>query len=576
MLMRRTLALVMAAALASSVLGVASPPSFASPFTTRDASGGTARVWVPTGSFDSSSLVRGPQAGDTGAEISGDLALLVPAGSRASAQLAVTAGVELRDLAVAVTELTGPGGTLKDSVEVRYPRYIRDKNTGGTVADPLEKVASVNVAKGMNQPVWLTVQVPSGAAPGTYRANITVATAAGKLGSWPIAVEVPKVKYRPVPERPFVLDLWQHPDAVADHLHLAHWSEEHFQALKPYWADLAAAGQDVLNLAVTEDPWLVEHNGEIRPQTWSHYRSTVEWRWDGTRFTFGFDVFDRLVADARAAGIGDRIHAFAMLQFQKQDRFYYVDTRTGKGVWETYKVGNERYREVWGAFLNAFEAHLKAKGWWDSASLAFDEQPLRRMKSAFAVISKSNPQWNDKIALAANSLTEADIARYISFNLTFLDRVSQKLIDSRRAAGKPTLFYTWNEPAAPNTVVKTPPFNVRALPWIVEQRDLDGYLRWTYQSWPKAVDEDPTFRYGQGDEYIVYPGANGPVSSIRWELFKDGLEDAELLDLAKGRLGKDRDVVAAALSGVQPGGAATDAARRGMLDHRAAVIKALD
>ena len=424
-----------------------------------------ALVWVPSGSFDSSSLVRVPQAGGTGPAVTGDLDLLIPANSRASAQLAVTAGTDLTGLKATVGALSGPGGALTDAVQVRYGRYIKDENTGGMVADPLEVRDSVDVKAGLNQPVWLTVRVPAGTAPGTYSGEVAVSTASGQIGEWPVRVEVPDVEYRDVTERPFVLDLWQHPDAVADQLGLTHWSEEHFQALKPYWADLAEAGQDVLNLAITEDPWLVNHNGTIRPQTWSNYRSTVEWRFDGTNFSFDFDVFDRLVTDARAEGIGERIHAFAMLQFQSQDRFYYIDTRTGEGKWETYTVGDARYRQVWGAFLDAFETHLKEKGWWEDTSLAFDEQTLARMNAMFAVIDEANPEWNDKVALAANSLAEADIANYISFNLTFLDRVSQELIDSRGAEGKPTLFYTWNEPSSPNTVVKTPPFNVRALPW---------------------------------------------------------------------------------------------------------------
>ncbi|WP_420808023.1 DUF4091 domain-containing protein [Brachybacterium endophyticum] len=63
--------------------------------------------------------------------------------------------------------------------------------------------------------------------------------------------------------------------------------------------------------------------------------------------------------------------------------------------------------------------------------------------------------------------------------------------------------------------------------------DLDGYLRWTYNSWPQDVLEHPSFRYGQGDEYIVYPGRRGPVSSIRWESLRDGLDDAEILRRAR-------------------------------------------
>lgn len=525
--------------------------------------------------------MRVPRVGDAGVAASAaqPLSLQVPANGRASAQLAVTAGAAIDDLTVTVSALTGTTGkkprTIADAVTVRYPEYIENTVQGGLIADPLREVAAVDVPAGRNQPVWFTVEVPDGTPAGVYEANVKVSSAAGRVAQRTLRVVVPETALRPVGERPFVLDLWPHPDAVADQLGLEPWSEEHFEALEPYWADLADAGQDVVNLAIPEDPWLVSHEGKVRAQTWSPYRSTVQWTWDGEEFGFDFTVFDRLVTDARAAGIGDDIHAFAMLQFQGHDRITYLDTRTGKRVDETVKVGDDRYNEAWAAFLTAFTEHLTQKGWFDDTRLAFDEQPLGRMNAAFAVLDSVSPQWRNKIALAANSLAEADIAESISFNVSFLDDVPQKLIDERRATGKPTLFYTWNEPTVPNTVIPTPPYNTRTLGWVAEQRDLDGYLRWTFNLWPEDVWTDPTFRYGQGDEYLVYPGDDGPISSTRWELFRDGQDDAELLDIAKAELGSDHPVVMAALTGVDADGASSPRAWATMLEHRAALLAAL-
>lgn len=538
---------------------------------------GAPKVTVPGGSLEASSLVRVPRVGVAGTTAAtSSLTLQVPAASRASGQLNVTAGAALDDLSVTVTQLRTAGGArLGVPVQVRWPEYIADQTAGGVVADPLREAESVDVPAGRNQPVWLTVDVPAGTAPGAYDATVIVTSAAGPIGRWPMRVVVPDVELREVADRPFVLDLWAHPDAVADQLDLEPWSEEHFDALVPYWEEMAAAGQDVVNLAIVEDPWLVNHAGTIRAQTAVPYRSTVQWRWDGEDFTFNFDVFDRLVTDARAAGVGHDIHVFSMLQFQGHDRISYIDHVTGELVHERVSVGDARYREAWGAFLEAFTAHLAERGWLDDTRLAFDEQTLARMNAAYDVVRAVAPEWLDKVALAANSLAEADIAEAISFNLTFLDRVSQELIDSRRAAGQPTLFYTWNDPVKPNTVVPTPPLNVRSLPWVVEQRDLDGYLRWTFNSWPEDIWRDSTFRYGQGDEYILYPGADGPVSSIRWELFRDGQEDAEIIDIARETLGADHVAVAAALTEVDAAAATSAETVENLVDRRTDLLSAL-
>lgn len=60
----------------------------------------------------------------------------------------------------------------------------------------------------------------------------------------------------------------------------------------------------------------------------------------------------------------------------------------------------------------------------------------------------------------------------------------------------------------------------------------DGFLCWSFTSWPADVYADPTFQYVQGDEYLVYPGRDGPISSIRWELLREGIEDYELVRAA--------------------------------------------
>ena len=47
-------------------------------------------------------------------------------------------------------------------------------------------------------------------------------------------------------------------------------------------------------------------------------------------------------------------------------------------------------------------------------------------------------------------------------------------------------------------------------------------------AWPK---------WAHGDPFVVYPGPDGPIDSIRWEVFAESLQDYALLQMA----GIDRD-----------------------------------
>lgn len=50
--------------------------------------------------------------------------------------------------------------------------------------------------------------------------------------------------------------------------------------------------------------------------------------------------------------------------------------------------------------------------------------------------------------------------------------------------------------------------------------------------WESQLDLTPA----QGDGFLVYPGPNGPVNSIRWEIVRDGLEDCDYLSLLRDRI----------------------------------------
>src|SRR5205814_1648194 len=69
------------------------------------------------------------------------------------------------------------------------------------------------------------------------------------------------------------------------------------------------------------------------------------------------------------------------------------------------------------------------------------------------------------------------------------------------------------------------------------QRHLDGFLRWAYNSWTSDPFTQPVFVFTQGDEYMVYPGPKGPMSSIRWEELREGIEDYELVAQTRDKYG---------------------------------------
>jgi sialidase-1 len=489
----------------------------------------------------------------------------------------VTSAQDLKKLRVRVGPLIAPGegiGAIPNQIQVRYPSYLPD-DRGGVIADPLREVDSVDVPAGEAQPVWFTLAVPAHARPGTYHSRITVTADKVEPVVYDLSVGVADVTLPPPAQRNFHLNLWFQPDTVADQAGLELWSDEHFAAIRPYLRDLASRGQRVINSAVAEDPWPVRWpDGQWRSQTYVPYHSLVDWYHDGQKWSFDFANWDHLVQEGQRAGVGPYIHAYGLLMFRGYQHVVYTDTRTGQRVDREVSLGGAQWTEAWSAFLVAFEDHVRDRGWLDRTYLAFDERPASEMQVAVDLVRKVAPVFTDQIAIAGSANTDK-FARDLSLNYSDVDHWSQEMIDRRKAEGKLTTFYTWSSPLYPNTVTPAAPLGSRVLSWLSAKRNLDGYLRWAYNSWPQDPYTDPSYRYRQGDEYLVYPGENGPVSSIRWEVFRDGQEDFALLDQLAARGGKDHPTRVAALAAVNPAAPPGPAAYEALLNARAAVVEAL-
>ncbi|HMN31104.1 MAG TPA: DUF4091 domain-containing protein, partial [Caldilineaceae bacterium] len=94
-----------------------------------------------------------------------------------------------------------------------------------------------------------------------------------------------------------------------------------------------------------------------------------------------------------------------------------------------------------------------------------------------------------------------------------------------------------------NRFLDTPLSTVRLSGWLFYRLRAQGFLHWGYNYWHKMEREElgnpfvdpsadgwPDIPYG--DPHLVYPGENGPIDSIRWEVFAESLQDYALLQSA--------------------------------------------
>lgn len=430
-------------------------------------------------------------------------------GERVNAQVYVQSGPAQAQLSVEPVALAGSADRIAG--EARFVRYVLAD--GQPQGDVLDNAPMIEQSAGGNRPVWLSVDIPRDAKPGTYHGPLTIRSENGTL-AFPVELDVLAATLPAPADWSFHLDLWQHPQSVARWHDVTLWSPEHFALMKPLMKRLADAGQKNITCSIVHEAW--------NAQTYDWFPSMIDWRRraDGT-WQFDYAIFDRWVTFMQdEVGIRGQIVCYTMIPWHLKFRYY--DESAGKYIDLAANPKTPEYEEHWGRFLKDFVAHLKAKGWLDHTAIGMDERPDDLMRPALAVLKKYAPEL--RVVSAVNhpsGLTEDvyDLSPIINHSL---DRA---LLDRRKQAGRKTTFYVCCGPAVPNTFTHSPPAEAAWIPLFSAAQGYDGFLRWAYNSWVENPLVSTDFvTWPSGDCFVVYPGNR---SSVRFERLRDGIEEYE-------------------------------------------------
>jgi hypothetical protein len=230
-------------------------------------------------------------------------------------------------------------------------------------------------------------------------------------------------------------------------------------------------------------------------------------------------------------GIKKQINCYSMVPWGNE--FYYFDVASGEEVKIKADPGSKEYEALWTPFLKDFVKHLDQKGWKKITRIAMDERGPETMKATIGLIEKVAPGMG--VALADNHqsynqfpdrLTDLCVARRAE--------IEPEVLKFRKEKGYISTWYVCCGDAFPNVFTFSDPAEAVYIGWHTMAEDLDGFLRWAYNSWVKNPLIDSRFRtWPAGDTYVVYPDAR---SSIRFERLREGIQDAEKIRLLKAEL----------------------------------------
>jgi hypothetical protein len=471
-------------------------------------------------------------------------------GERLNAEVLVWSPDTLRQVRFILSDFKNDKGKVlgKSNLQVNMVRYVignypygaKDVTCGGSpyknlylMPDRFEAFDRFDVPGNSVRPVWLSLNIPVGTAPGEYKGTVEV-----KAIDYNTILHLTIIVQNQVLPKPHDwkhrLDLWQNPWVVAWKNNLKPWSEEHLLLLKKHLQLYADAGGKFITTYAVNSPW--SDNSYMNEGGMINWTKQINGSWK-----FDYTIFDKYVQLAMSAGIDKAITIYTPVPGNY--RFNYLDEKTGNNIYVSWPPGSKEFKAFWDIFLTDLERHLEQKGWFEKTYIGINENPLDETLAAVKVVkehSKNLPAGRHgwKITYAGDWHKELENL-LDDYCFLYGKESDVDVVKERAAKGFTTTYYVCCNPPVPNNFVFSPPIEGTWQGWYSVAHGYDGFLRWAYDAWPGDPMRDA--RHGSwpsGDCYLVYPGGN---SCIRFEKLREGIVDYEKIRILREEALKSHD-----------------------------------
>ena len=382
------------------------------------------------------------------------------------------------------------------TIKPYYPvKYV------GRWPDPLMPARKTDIDAGVVQPFWVTVYTPRGTAAGVYKGTILITANGGETQEIPLQVQV----YN------FILPVEGSLKTAFDfygHETFKRYPQKDNESKETYQMRLNVLNNNyiIAMLKYRINPILnVDPSSEGELSRVDRYRAlglnnfSIGKRGGtlGNNWPASDKEIDKLLPQYR--GYGETLRLNKLLPYT------YIYT------WDEGKIGNPQVAKICSLIHRAHRG-LKNMvcyhGFWDP---------------------QKNPGWGKDIDI-----------------WTFqIDNFDEKKMRALQKFGIEIWMYISGPGGygSPNLAMDFDSIDYRIVPWLCWKYDIKGFLYWCVNWWPKVnpFENAQNSEWEQnGNGLLFYPGETGPIASLRLEIFRDGMEDYEYIQLLIQRLKKLR------------------------------------
>lgn len=388
-----------------------------------------------------------------------------------------------------------------------------------------------------NRPIWIDVSIPAGTAPGVYKGTLRITHQNKEVETLNLELDVYNFS---LPEETHLIS----------YMNISRNWLAGFYNKDPHSPEMEALTQTYYDFLYANrmEPWF---NDPLEPEVMIN-GGKVKLTFDDEKYRYYMNELKtkRVLLETVPSNLRRQINEEPFSTgFNDKVKSYLsqVEAYFEKNNWKDRLVFNSPIDEP-----NTREDFEKTRQWAKLVHEATDDVPFLSTKTPLP--SKENPDWGtlrghvDNFSIHGNSMNNPELITAIA--------------EEQAKGGEMTWYISCDQVyPQPNYFIDAPAMDLVMVPWITARYNMDGILYWALNFWSQTPDpwlDAVTFISGfacsdggvlNGEGSLLYPGDHaerytgqpnvaGPVSSIRFELLREGMEDYEYLWMLKD-LGDD-------------------------------------
>jgi len=419
----------------------------------------------------------------------------------------------------------------------------------GFTADPLVEPRcrphGTALAAGESRCFWVTLRLPNAAPKDGGDVSVTVASEGKTLGRVVAKVEVLPFT---LPKFDLPYTQWFYSDALADWYETEPFSRLYWTMVERYFRNMTDHGQTMIYTPLFTPPL------DTKKRDLQLVDVTEAGR---GRYRFGWGKLRRWLRLARDCGFRyfEMSHLFSQWGAKYAIRILVrkPDGRVRPLCRPHAAATCGTYRRFLEQFLPALLRVLRREGIYDRCMFHLADEPEANNDGS----GQANYEKVRRLVrhiVPQVKVFEA-IGSYDTYERGLVDNPVPvlPLVPEFLARGvRPYAYHACCEQGTlPNRYLDYPLYRLRVIGLMLFRFGIRGFLHWGLNYWYRSqttelinpyllTDSCAWPMWGQGEGFVVYPGADGPVDSIRWEAYRAAVDDYRFVAAAAKKAGNEK------------------------------------